>query len=97
MTDNDTQNQVQFQGERNVLYGRFESSNKTPGVVEMLMRFGIAKTREQATYVLLGLIIACIGGAIVLFSSMGDVNRPLPKGTITNMPNEPPRLLIPQN
>ncbi len=65
---------VEFEGEHNVLYRRFEPSNKVPVFVQFVIKLGFDE--QQANHILLGFVIISIIGAVYFFSSLGSGHPP---------------------
>jgi len=63
--------QVQFDesAEAHVLYSRFEPSARLPKIVQLLLKTGIVKTKEQANLLLLGLTVAFFVLAVYIFGN----------------------------
>ena len=75
MADNQYENNnVEFSGEHNVLYSRFEPSNKVPSLIKLVMKLGC--TQEQANYVLIGFALIAIVISTLLFFSIGSGSHP---------------------
>jgi len=73
----DNQNQVQFEGESNALYSRFEPSNKRPALIDFILKLGIVQDETRANYVLIGFVVmAVITVLFLIFGGVGTVGNP---------------------
>jgi hypothetical protein len=62
---------VQFEDESSqgqVLYSRFKRSNKPPAIVMWFIKIGLAKTPQQANYILLAIALVAFGLSIYIFT-----------------------------
>jgi hypothetical protein len=46
-------------GHGRILYSRFETTDQTPKMVGLIMKFGLAKDESRANYILIGIIVVC--------------------------------------
>jgi len=58
-----------------VLYGRFETSNKLPKLVQFLINAGIVKTEKAATTVLFATFVVLVAASVYLFVSASSSNE----------------------
>ena len=54
-------------GEKKILYSRFDLSNNIPTLVRFLLKTRVVRTRRQADFVLLGIVIVFVALTILTF------------------------------
>lgn len=66
-------------------------------MVRLVLSTGIAKTEQQANYLLIGIAaLLILGAGWIFFGTSGPEVKPLPKGSvIITAPGQPPRLAEP--
>ncbi len=64
---------VEFDSENqaSVLYSRWQTSDDTPKMVQMLMGWGLVKNREQANIILICIAICAFGLSVYFFFFSG--------------------------
>lgn len=60
---------------KRVLYSRYESSEQPPGMARFLIRFGLVKSEQTATYILLGLAILFFAASAYFFFFSGSSSK----------------------
>ena len=70
--DQYTRNSVEFEGERHMLYSRFQPSSEVPGLIQWVIKHsgGLVKDDRQAQHILVGFVGIGIVISIFLFMHM---------------------------